>query len=98
MEKTDNEILNELTIQTLNNLSLILIGLNRNAEALSLLNEATEKNLRMFVLECMKCKWAVRPKFSVLKYNDRIVLSLNFKAVYTMFIDTCIWILLLLFV
>lgn len=56
MEKTDNEILNELTIQTLNNLSLILIGLNRNAEALSLLNEATEKNLRMFVLECMKCK------------------------------------------
>ena len=56
VEKTDNEILNELTIQTLNNLSLILIGLNRNAEALSLLNEATEKNLRMFVLECMKCK------------------------------------------
>ena len=49
--RTDNEMLNKITIQMLNNLSLILIGLNRNAEALSLLNEATERNLCMFICE-----------------------------------------------
>lgn len=54
MERTDNEMLNKLSIQMLNNVSLILIGMNRNAEALSLLNEATERNLCMFIFECMK--------------------------------------------
>lgn len=46
---TGNEIPNELATQLLNNLSLILIGLNRNAEALSLLNEAIERNSCMYV-------------------------------------------------
>ena len=49
VETTGNEIPNELATQLLNNLSLILIGLNRNAEALSLLNEAIERNSCIYV-------------------------------------------------
>ena len=42
---------NDLATPLLNNLSLILIGLSQNAEALSLFNEAIERNPRMFVFE-----------------------------------------------
>lgn len=50
MEKSANEMSNQLATQLLNNLSLILIGLNRNAEALSLFNDAIERNPRMYIV------------------------------------------------
>ena len=54
MEQPSNEMSNQLATQLLNNLSLILIGINRNAEALSLFNEAIERNPRMFMFVCIK--------------------------------------------
>ena len=54
MERPSNEMSNQLAAQLLNNLSLILIGLNRNAEALPLFNEAIERNSRMFMFVCIK--------------------------------------------
>ena len=47
MERSSNKMSSHLAVQLLNNLSLILIGLNRNGEALCLLNEAIERNTRM---------------------------------------------------
>jgi len=55
VEKSSNEMFNQLATQLLNNLSLILIGLNKNAEALSLFSEATERNPRMFTLNIFMC-------------------------------------------
>ena len=52
-EKPSNEMSNQLATQLLSNLSLILIGLNKNAEALSLLNEAIERNPRKFLFVCI---------------------------------------------
>ena len=53
VERSANTMSNQLATQLLNNLSLILIGLSGNAEALFLFNEAIERDPRMSISICV---------------------------------------------
>ena len=85
MEKSVDEISNHLATQLLNNLSLILIGLNRNTEALSLFNEAIiERNSCTYIYLCVfKIIWylLIRTVKNCIKHLIRIYIAVFIKLV-----------------
>ena len=60
VERSADTMSSQLVTQLLNNLSLILIGLNRNAEALFLFNEAIERDPRTSISICVCLRYEYR--------------------------------------